>query len=308
MTGRHAGAGTAALGADELSLVVVSWNSARELPALFASIERHLVGSYELVLVDSASEDESVSLGRGWEGPIQVVPLEKNRGFGAAANAGVRETRHQAVVLLNPDTLLVDGSLQDLAGLAIARNALCGPELLNPDGSRQPSASAPPGGWEVVLDGLISAAMLPETLRVRCEPWRARTTTEVGWLTGACIAAPRELLLRLGPFDERLDLYGEDMDLGLRAWNDGVPSLYAPELARVVHLGERSTAPRFGDARAGRKLRARREVVGRRLGGRRERIDFAAQVAFHAGRFAAKRLLRRPAEPEAAWLDAARHG
>jgi N-acetylglucosaminyl-diphospho-decaprenol L-rhamnosyltransferase len=259
-----------------------------------------------LVLVDSASEDGTVEAARRREGPIRIVSLGQNRGFGAAANTGVREAQYDAVVLLNPDSLLVDGSLADLAVLAGRRDALCGPELLNADGSRQPSASAPPGGWEVLVDALAPAAAMPTLLRVRCEPWRASRTIEVGWLTGACLAARRETLLALGPFDERLELYAEDLDLGLRARQAGIPSLFAPDVARVVHLGERSTSRRLGRARVERKLHARREVVRRRLGPRRERADFAAQAVFHAGRFAAKRLFGRPAEREAAWLRAAR--
>jgi N-acetylglucosaminyl-diphospho-decaprenol L-rhamnosyltransferase len=260
------------------------------------------------VLVDSASEDDTLARAREWGGPLRLVALDRNRGFGAAANIGVREARHAAVVLLNPDTLLVDGSLRDLAALALGRRALCGPELLDADGARQPSASAPPAGWEVLVDAFAPAALLPGRLRVRCEPWRAASTTEVGWLTGACIAAPRDVLLGLGPFDERLALYGEDLDLGLRARRAGIASLYAPDVARVVHLGERSTARRLGEGRAREKLRARRDVVRRHLGAGRERLDFAAQAAFHAGRFAAKRLLGRPAAREAAWLRAARRG
>jgi N-acetylglucosaminyl-diphospho-decaprenol L-rhamnosyltransferase len=291
-----------------LSLVVVTWNSERELPGLLASVERQLSGPYEVVVVDSASRDETVERARAWEGPLRLLALGQNLGFGAAANQGVREARHEALALLNPDSVLVDGSLPDLAALAVRRDALCGPELLELDGSRQPSASAPPGGWELLLDALVPAALLPEPLRVRCEPWRASATTEVGWLTGACLAAPRETLLRLGPFDERLELYGEDLDLGLRAWRAGVPSLFAPDVARVVHLGERSTARRLGEARAAWKLRARRDVVRRHLGRGRERADYGAQTVFHAGRFAAKRLLGRPAAREAAWLRAARHG
>lgn len=279
----------------------MTWNSAGELPGLLGSVERHLPEA-EVVVVDSASDDATVEVARG----ARVVALESNRGFGAAANVGVREARNDAVVLLNPDTLLVDGSLADLAALAVRRDALCGPELLDPDGSRQPSASPAPAGWEVVLDALAPAAALPAPLRLRSEPWRARRTVEVGWLTGACIAGRRETLLRLGPFDETLELYGEDLDLGLRARRAGIPSVFAPDVARVVHLGERSTARRLSDARTARKLRARREVVRRHVGAPRERVDFAAQVVFHAGRFAAKRLLGRSTSREAAWLRAAR--
>lgn len=277
---------------------MVTWNSADELPGLLSSLDVHLRGDYEVVLVDNGSEDESVAVADAWGGPRRVLELGENRGFGPACNVGVREARHEVVVLLNPDARLPDPSLENLAELARVTGALCGPELVNADGSRQPSASALPGGWEVALDGLFPAALMPRPLRLRCEPWRARSRTEVGWLTGACIAAARAVLLELGPFDENLELYGEDLDLGLRARRAGVPSLYAPEVARVIHLGERSTGRRLGERRAERKLASRRQVVARQLGGRRERLDFAGQAAFHLTRFLAKRLLARAAEPE----------
>jgi N-acetylglucosaminyl-diphospho-decaprenol L-rhamnosyltransferase len=230
------------------------------------------------------------------------VRLDDNCGFGAASNAGVAAASAAAVVLLNPDTDLVDGSLLDLAALAVRRRALCGPELLNDDLSRQPSASPMPGGWEVCVDSVLPAALMPRPLRERCEPWRASRCVEVGWLTGACVAAPRDILLELGPFDETIEMYAEDMDLGLRARQRGVPSLFAPDVARIIHLGERSTAVRFADHGLGQKIRNRRLVTRRRRGRRREYVDLVAQSAFHGTRYIGKRMLRRDAKREAAWL------
>jgi N-acetylglucosaminyl-diphospho-decaprenol L-rhamnosyltransferase len=267
-----------------------------------ASLERHLDEPYEVIVVDNASDDRTVAVAESWSGPLSVVRLGENRGFGAGSNAGVAAANAASVVLLNPDTHLVDGSLLDLAALAVRRRALCGPELLNDDLSRQPSASPVPGGWEVCVDALFPAALMPRPLRELCEPWRARDCVEVGWLTGACIAAPRDLLLELGPFDESIEMYAEDLDLGLRARQRGVPSLFAPDVARVVHVGGRSAASRFPDAGLRLKVANRRIVTRRRLGRRREYADVAAQVAFHGSRWVAKRLLRRDVAREAAWL------
>ncbi|MDP8956839.1 MAG: glycosyltransferase family 2 protein [Actinomycetota bacterium] len=289
----------------DISVVVVTWNSAAELAGLLPTIEEHLPPETEILVIDNASTDGSVDLVRQWRWPATVIMLKENIGFGRANNVGVREAFGKAVVLLNPDTLLVDDSLLDLARLALQTGALCGPELLNADGSRQPSASAIPGGWEVGLTAIFPAALMPERLSDRCEPWRARTYTKVGWLTGACIAAPRAVLRELGPFDERIELYGEDMDLGLRARRSGIESIFAPDVARVVHLSERSAAKRFIDTGTAWKLRNRRLVVRRELGRPRELYDFSAQVLFHATRYAAKTALRRNTQRERNWLAVA---
>jgi len=288
------------------SIVVVTWNSAADLGPLLASLAEQLPGGYETVIVDNASEDATIEVAEAWDGPKQVFRLEENRGFGAASNAGVRAARHEVVVLLNPDTLLVDGSLAALAARAAATRAMWGPELLNEDRSRQPSASPPPASWEVGLDALVPAVLLPPPLRFRCEPWRSRETREVGWLTGACIAARRDVLLELGPFEEALDLFAEDLDLGLRARGLGVRSFFAPDLARVVHLGGRSARQRFADDGATPRIHTRREVVRRRLGPRRELYDYGAQLVFNGTRFLAKRALCRPVERERRWFSAAR--
>jgi N-acetylglucosaminyl-diphospho-decaprenol L-rhamnosyltransferase len=286
----------------ELAFVVVSWNSSDELPALLDSIGRYLADA-QLVVVDNGSTDGSAELVQESRGDAKLIRLDENRGFGAAANVGVAAASGQVIVLLNPDVRLVDGSLRDLATVAWTTRSLCGPELLNEDLSRQPSASAVPAGWEGALDALLPASLMPRLLRERCEPWRAQSTREVGWVVGACLAARREVLLELGPFDERLHLYAEDMDLALRA--RGIASIYCPDVARVIHIGERATRRRFGDERIARKLLTRRLVVRTHRGAARERYDYAAQFGFHTTRYLAKRALSRDARPERSWLAAA---
>jgi GT2 family glycosyltransferase len=100
----------------------------------------------ELIVVDNASSDDPSEAVRAWRGERRLIALERNVGFGAAANAGVEAARHEGVVLLNPDTVLLDPSLGGLVELALSRGVLAGPRLLNPDRSPQPSASGPPVG------------------------------------------------------------------------------------------------------------------------------------------------------------------
>jgi N-acetylglucosaminyl-diphospho-decaprenol L-rhamnosyltransferase len=234
-----------------------------------------------------------------------VIELEGNVGFGPANNLGVEAAGTDVVALLNPDTLAVDYSLVALADLASRERALFGPRLLNEDGTPQISAFPPVAGWESTLISILPGALLPRPLRQRCEPWRYDERLSVGWLSGACLVARRELLRELGPFDEHLPLYGEDSDLCLRASRLGIPSIFAPEVCRIVHLGSRSGSQAFDDVGTRRKLEARRWIVRNRFGPLRAGLDVVAQFALYGLRWLAKSALRRDASIERLYLRAA---
>ena len=289
----------------KFTAVVVTWNSAEEVPGLVESIDLHLGDACELLFVDNASTDDTVEAIRTAAPQSRLIGLERNVGFGPANNIGVRAARTEVVTLLNPDTLAVDASLAELASVASRERALFGPRLLHAEGSPQISAFPPLAGWEAGLISIVAGALLPKGLRTRCEPWRYEERLRVGWLSAACLSARRSLLLELGPFDERLALYGEDTDLGLRAARSGIPSVFAPDVARVVHLGSRSGSQAFEDRGARRKIDARRWIVRSRMGRARAAYDMSTQLLTHFTRWLAKRLLGREAEADARWLRAA---
>jgi N-acetylglucosaminyl-diphospho-decaprenol L-rhamnosyltransferase len=291
--------------ASQLAIVVVTWESAGPLRRLVDSMNRHLSGEEELVVVDNASGDDPETVAREWRGALRFERLPENAGFGAASNRGVRLTEREQMVLLNPDTVLLDASLVALADRAVEAGALAGPRLLEPDRSVQPSASGPPVGVWPWLGALVPGAVAPPALLRRTEPWRLERTVPVSWLTGACIAGARDLLLDLGPFDPAIELYGEDLDLGLRAAAAGVPSLYCPDVSRIVHEGGASAALRFPAGPQMQMAATRRTVVRRAFGPRRERLGWLAQRLNLRLRLIAKTALGRPASRERLALRAA---
>ena len=285
--------------------IVVTWNSAAEIPGLVESVARHLGERCELLFVDNHSTDGTVDAIGSVAPASRVISLPQNIGFGRACNVGVRAAQSEVVCLLNPDSVVVDDSLHALAELAATERALFAPLLLNEDGTPQISARPPLGGWEAILLSFWPGRLMPGRLRRRCEPWRYEERLSVGWVSGACVVARTDVLLELGPFDEELFLYGEDADLSLRAWRAGVPVVSAGDLARVVHLGGRSGARAFGDTGMQRKVEARWWVVRKRLGAHRAALDLTAQCLGHSTRWIAKRLLGRDAAVHALWLGAA---
>jgi N-acetylglucosaminyl-diphospho-decaprenol L-rhamnosyltransferase len=289
------------------SVVVVTWQSAPMLEALVATMNRHLVSAPELVVVDNHSRDDPERAARGYRGRVRFMPLERNLGFGAACNIGVENASGPCVVMLNPDTELVDASLDELAAFALRRRSLAGPRLLNPDGSVQPSASGGPVGLWPWIGAIFPGRLQPRPLRDRTEPWRAPHTIRVAWLTGACVAGLREALFALGPFDPAIQLYAEDMDLGLRAGRAGIPSYFCPDICRVVHRGGASTSIAF--PRGAGRLAAgnRRAVVRRAYGARHERAGWLAQRVNLRLRVAAKCALRLDASADRDALEATRN-
>ena len=263
----------------KLSIVVVTWQSAAWLGRLVESLNRHLDGSQELIVVDNASTDDPERAARAWRGAGTFLALAGNAGYGAAANAGVARARGEAVVLMNPDTELLDGGLPELARSAAELGALVGPAVVNPDGTPQPSASGPVvGAWPWVR-ALVPHRLAPRPVLRRTAPWRLEELTRVTWLTGCCVAAPRAALTALGPFDPAIHVYAEDLDLGLRAARAGVPSYFAPGAATIAHEGKASSSLAFEDLGRAQTAANARAVMRRAFGARRERIARAAQSA-----------------------------
>lgn len=284
------------------ALVTVTHNSAAPVEALLRSAARHLPG-VRTVVVDCASTDQTVAVARRFD-DVAVVALTENVGFGRANNRGLEEVLEAVAVLVNPDVELLDDSLRGLAAqAAVGPERLLAPLVLYPDGSRQDTVHPVPTSGADVVRALVPGAVLAGRARVWLEPWWSAQPRRVGWAVGCALAARTDTLRRLGPFDEGIFLYGEDMDLGLRAADAGVATWFWPA-ARVCHHRGHSSAVAFGGEPFQRLARARHEVVRRRLGRRRAAVDDALQALTFASRMVAKRTLGRPARRERSQLRA----
>ncbi len=300
----RASPGEAERAGDELAVVTVLHDSEPELAVLLASLERHLPAA-QLVVVDSGSSDAGPELARGWhEGAAEVLVLDENVGFGRAVNAGLALIQRPVTALLNPDVELLDSSLVAAAREALREpRRLIAPLVLRPDGSREDNAQREPASLALVRHALVPGAVLPRRLAVPAEPWRAHVPRQAGWAVASCLVADTALLRRLGPFDERAFMYAEDLELGLRARDQGIETLFWPA-ARVVHTGGHATRRAFGGEPFELLAERRRTVVRERRGARRARADDLLQAVTFADRLLLKRLAGRPADRERRQLSA----
>ncbi len=268
-----------------IAVVTVTRNSERVLPGLLRTVSRHLPEA-RMIVVDCASSDDSVRLARA--SGATVIELNDNVGFGRASNRGLGEVVEPVTALLNPDVELLDDSLRALSREAMGHDRLLAPLVLSPDGSRQDTVHPLPGSEADVLRAVLPYSLPP------LAPWRSRSPRPVGWAVGCAVVARTALLRALGPFDEGIFMYGEDLELCLHAAERGIETWFWP-WARVLHHGGHAAVQEFGGEAFELEARARHDAVRRRLGARAAAIDDLAQAATFGTRIVARRLLRRDA-------------
>jgi GT2 family glycosyltransferase len=167
---------------------------------------------------------------------VTVIPLERNLGFAAANNVGIRATRSELILLLNSDTLVPSGAVDALVARlrAVEDAAVAGPRIV--DG----------GGQAELSFGPMISPLNEWRQKHRSAQWVARETTReqfVDWVTGACLLVWRRDAEAVGLLDERFFLYTEDVDFCAAIRKLGRKVLFTP-VATVTHLRGRSRASR----------------------------------------------------------------
>jgi hypothetical protein len=241
----------------ELSIIIVNWNAGDLLPRCIQSIiaSGPQVG-YEVVVIDNASQDESLALLRANQAELllnerlRIVTNSENRGFGPANNQAFALTTAPFVFLLNPDTEIFPGTIDTLIASMHSNHRVgaCAPKIVNPDGSLQISVfHNPPRVWQTVLSNLKLYLVLPRRLRgelLLSDHWDHNRRRLVPMVSGAAILARREMIEEVGGFDERFEMYAEDNEWCLRITRSGWQLMFEPAAA-VMHHGSQSALKRW---------------------------------------------------------------
>lgn len=233
----------------DVSICIANWNAADYLRSCLRSIVAQAWRStWEVIVVDNASTDESVALARQelLPGQGRLIVNPANRGFAAANNQAFALAKGRYLLLLNNDTVILPGAIDQLVAFADAHPeaGLVGCRLLNPDGSLQPSCRSFPSLRIMLFRALYLDKLLPHnrwTGANYLSYWPHDTVRPVDVASGCCLLARRELLEQVGPLDERFFFYFEETDWCRRAWQAGWQVYFTPQ-AQVIHYGGRSSS------------------------------------------------------------------
>ena len=227
---------------EPVDIVIPSYRDAARVQTLVASIRETVPrGMARIIVADDASGPENLAALRTIAG-IEIVAGEENRGFAANVNRGLRAADpDRDVVVLNSDMEARKGWLACLqyASQQADDIGIVGARLLYPDGRIQ---------FAGTIRNLGAPEWFDHRYRFKPEDWGpAWTPGPALAVTGACMYLTRQVLERVGLMDERYPMAYEDVDLCLRAWQEGLRVFYFPaaslyhheSVTRGTDLGER---------------------------------------------------------------------
>ena len=230
----------------KLSIVIICWNDLKLIRNCIDSIfaATHFT-RFEIIVSDNGSTDGSVDFIRTNYPHVCVIENGANLRFSKANNVGIQASHGEYILILNPDTIIHEGTLDKLVHFADQHPeaGAFGCKVLNPDGTYQESARPFPtvrGEWVAAVClkplGYLSEKLLPGTY----VGWEGSTTRTIDWQSGCCLLVRGEILKLLGGFDAQFFYYYEEVDLCRRIWDAGYPIWFDSE-ATITHLGGQST-------------------------------------------------------------------
>lgn len=235
----------------ELSVIIVNYNVYEDVCKCVESVHRNIsVATYEVIVVDNNSPDFDIRKITAFFPNASVLQLSSNRGFGTANNAGMHAARGDNILILNPDVMLTDNSLPVLLGY-LERNPEVGvvaPIIRKPDSSIDYYDPFFHSIYSRTLNqfGLPFFVSRKIVHRKRIYGFFDKKISDgepfqVDQVMGACMLVRREILEKVGGFDERFFLYEEESDWQLRIRKAGWSIVIVPG-ASVIHNHHSSTA------------------------------------------------------------------
>lgn len=207
-----------------VSAIIVNYNSGAYATRCIASLLLQTGVELEIIVVDNASQDDSTTLLRETFGDdIRLIANKENLGFGRANNLGAASASGQYLLLINPDTELSSpDTVRILAEFASQPEiGIAGPEIHEPLKRKK---------------YVLPRHTYPSQSKLRFKDRFEHLPGSIAWLLGACLLLRKSVYEELAGFDPDYFLYGEDIDICLRARLAGYEIGYCAA-ARITHVG-----------------------------------------------------------------------
>jgi len=251
-----------------LSIIIVNWNTRDLLARCLDSVESTVEAPHEIMVVDNASEDGSAEMVQRRYSNVEMIMNDRNLGFAAANNQGLRRARGDFLMIVNSDLELLPGSAAGMMDFMKKHPdvGMVGPKLISPDGTVQVNGQRFPTFIREVLGltRLYRNRFIREWHDMNLGPLRTdfRVDAEVDALAGACLLTTRAVVDVVGLLDERFFMYYEDVDWCLRVKQAGWRVYYLGDVG-VIHVASQS-AIKYGLPKANAVLFASQYLYWRK--------------------------------------------
>lgn len=228
----------------KLSIIILNYNVTALLRACIASVQRNVVGvSYEIIVIDNHSPDDSWKVLKTEFSEVTFIEEPKNKGFAFANNKAVKQAQGEYILLLNPDTELLDNQMQSIISFADEQKCFgcLGVRMVDAAGNFLPESK------RAVPDMFNSFEKLFTNFRTNSSKSYYRNDIDekaiqpVEVITGAFFLCKRKVYEEIGGLDEAYFMYGEDIDICYTLQQKGLQNWYYGQMTILHHKGESTT-------------------------------------------------------------------
>ncbi|MBS3649422.1 glycosyltransferase [Pseudaminobacter sp. 19-2017] len=279
-----------------VSIVVVSYNTREMTLECLHSVFGETRTRFELIVIDNASSDGSAAAIAAEFPGIRLLAESQNHGFAKANNIAAYHARGEYLLLLNPDTVVLEGAIDRLVDFAqrVPQARIWGGRTMFGDRSLNPSNCwGRMTVWSVTSQALGLSSLFRRSKIFNPEGyggWLRDSEREVDIVTGCLLLIRRKFWEELGGFDPSFVMYGEEADLCLRARSRGARPRITPQ-AQIVHYAGASEMVRSD--KMVRLLRAKLLLIRRHFPIWQRPIGLLLFRLWPLSRFWGTRLLRR---------------
>jgi hypothetical protein len=235
---------------EEISVIIVSYNSNDTIYKLLTSLKLIDTCISEIIIIDNNSVFFYKDKIKNLSVKIKIIENKKNIGFAKAVNQGIRICKSNYVLLLNPDTYLIDRSIINSFRIIKkdSRVGAIGGKILNEKLKNNFTANSKPS----FLTGLFEFTNLKKIYpknKYTSNFWieknkKINKPIDVSSLCGAYLLFRKKINNKLNLFNEKYFLYLEDVDFGIKINNQGYRVVFDPD-SQIVHIGGYSTNNKY---------------------------------------------------------------
>jgi len=226
-----------------VSIIIVTYNSESEIVDCINSLLPQLIDfNGEIIIIDNNSTDNTISLIKEIESKsISIIRNDTNLGYTLANNQGIKNTKGNYILLLNPDTIVPNATIINLLN-EIKDNKNIGaiaPQLRFPNGMIQNSCRRFPRRRDILYESIGLSKMFKNSKEFNY--WKMgdfdhTKSRLVDQPAGAALLIPKKIIDKIGLFDEQFPMFFSDVDLCKRIWAAGYNIQYTTN-SYITHKG-----------------------------------------------------------------------
>lgn len=227
----------------ELSAVIVTWNSEKEIEKCLESVAAASKEiKSEIIVIDNNSEDRTQEVVMDMiksNSGIKFIQNNDNKGYTKACNQGLEIAAGENILLLNPDTILNSSCIELLIKKlnSDSKTGAVAPQLLNPDSTIQFSCRTFPEYRDLFFEMTLISSLFSKSRffsRWKMNYFSHNIESPVDQPMAAALMIKRDVLLTAGNFDERYNMFFNDVDLCKKIHDKGYKIIFYPE-AKIIH-------------------------------------------------------------------------